>query len=55
MIDYLVVGSGLLGATFAHQATKQGKKCMVIEKLPHLGGNVYYEFVEGIDVSNYCS
>ena len=39
--DYLIVGSGLFGATFAHLATKQGKKCLVIDKRPHLGGNVY--------------
>lgn len=39
--DYLIVGSGLFGATFAHLAAKQGKKCLVIDKRPHLGGNVY--------------
>ena len=39
--DYLIVGSGLFGSTFAHLATKQGKKCLVIDKRPHLGGNVY--------------
>lgn len=39
--DYLIVGSGLFGATFAHLATKKGKKCLVIDKRPHLGGNVY--------------
>lgn len=39
--DYLIVGSGLFGATFAHFAHKQGKKCLVIDKRPHLGGNVY--------------
>ena len=38
--DYLIVGSGLFGATFAHQAHKKGKKCLVIDKRPHLGGNV---------------
>ena len=38
--DYLVVGSGLFGATFAHQATKKGKSCLVIEKRHHLGGNI---------------
>lgn len=51
--DYLVVGSGLYGATFAHLATKQGKKCLVIEKRPHLGGNVYCENIEGINVHKY--
>lgn len=51
--DYLIVGSGLFGATFAHQATKAGKRCLVIEKRPHLGGNVYCERVEGINVHKY--
>ena len=51
--DYLIVGSGLFGATFAHQITKQGKKCLVIDKRPHLGGNVYCENVEGINVHKY--
>ena len=51
--DYLIVGSGLFGATFAHLATKQGKKCLVIDKRPYLGGNVYYENIEGINVHKY--
>ena len=51
--DYLVVGSGLFGATFAHQASKAGKKCLVIDKRPQLGGNVYCENVEGINVHKY--
>lgn len=51
--DYLIVGSGLFGATFAYLATKQGKKCMVIDKRAHLGGNVYCEQVEGINVHKY--
>ena len=51
--NYLIVGSGLLGATFAHLATKQGKKCLVLEKRPHLGGNVYCENVEGINGHKY--
>lgn len=51
--DYLIVGSGLFGATFAHFAHKDGKKCLVIEKRPHLGGNVYCEEVEGIHVHKY--
>ena len=51
--DYLIVGSGLFGATFAHLATNQGKKCLVIDKRPHLGGNVYCENIEGINVHKY--
>lgn len=51
--DYLIVGSGLFGATFAHLATKQGKKCLVIDKRPHLGGNIYCENIEGINVHKY--
>ena len=51
--NILIVGSGLFGATFAHLATKQGKKCLVIDKRPHLGGNVYCENIEGINVHKY--
>ena len=51
--DYLIVGSGLFGATFAYRATKAGKKCLVIDKRDHLGGNVYCENVEGINVHKY--
>ena len=51
--DYLIVGSGLFGATFAHLAHKQGKKCLVIDKRPHLGGNIYCEQIEGINVHKY--
>ena len=51
--DYLIVGSGLFGATFAHMATRAGKRCLVLEKRPHLGGNVYCEQVEGINVHKY--
>lgn len=51
--DYLIVGSGLFGATFAYLAKKSGKKCLVIDKRPHLGGNVYCEKVEGINVHQY--
>ena len=51
--DYLIVGSGLFGATFAYRATKAGKKCLVIDKRPQLGGNVYCENVEGINVHKY--
>ena len=51
--DYLIVGSGLFGATFAYKAKQAGKKCLVIDKRPHLGGNVYCEKVEGINVHKY--
>ena len=51
--DYLIVGSGLFGATFAHLARKQGKRCLVIDKRPHLGGNIYCERIEGINVHKY--
>lgn len=51
--DYLIVGSGLFGATFAYCATKAGKKCLVIDKRQHLGGNIYCEKVEGINVHKY--
>ena len=51
--DYLIVGSGLYGSTFAYFAEKAGKKCLVIDKRPQLGGNVYCEEVEGINVHKY--
>ena len=51
--DYLIVGSGLFGATFAYFAHKQGKKCLVIDKRSHLGGNVFCEEIEGINVHKY--
>ena len=51
--DYLIVGSGLFGATFAYRAKQMGKKCLVIDKRSHLGGNVYCENVEGINVHKY--
>ena len=51
--DYLIVGSGLFGATFAYRATRAGKRCLVIDKRDHLGGNVYCENVEGINVHKY--
>lgn len=51
--DYLIVGSGLFGSTFAHQAHKHGKKCLVIDKRSHLGGNVFCENIEGINVHKY--
>ena len=51
--DVLIVGSGLFGATFAWKAKQAGKKCLVIEKRSHLGGNVYCENIEGINVHKY--
>lgn len=51
--DYLIVGSGLFGATFAHLAYKRGKRCFVVEKRPHLGGNVFCENIEGINIHKY--
>ena len=51
--DYLIVGSGLFGSVFAHCANKQGKRCLVIDKRPNLGGNLYCEKVSGINVHKY--
>lgn len=51
--DYLIVGAGLFGAVFAHEATKLGKRCLVIDKREHRGGNVYCEDVAGIHVHKY--
>ncbi len=51
--DYLIVGAGLFGAVFAHEAVKKGKKCLVIDKRPHIAGNVYTEEKEGINVHRY--
>ena len=51
--DYLIVGSGLFGSVFAHCANKQGKRCLVIDKRPNLGGNLYCEEVSGINVHKY--
>ena len=51
--DYLIVGSGLFGAVFAYFAKKSGKRCLVIDKRPQLGGNVYCEKTEGINVHKY--
>lgn len=53
MYDYLIVGSGLFGATFAYEAGRRGKTCLVVEKRPHIGGNIYTEEVEGIQVHRY--
>ena len=51
--DYLIVGSGLFGATFAYRARQAGKRCLVIDKRPQLGGNVYCERIEHINVHKY--
>ena len=51
--NYLIVGAGLFGAVFAHEATKKGKTCLVIDKRPHIGGNIYTENIEGINVHKY--
>ena len=51
--DYLIVGAGLYGAVFAHEAHKKGKKCLVIERRNHIGGNIYCEKVEDINVHKY--
>jgi UDP-galactopyranose mutase len=51
--DYLIVGAGLFGAVFAREATDAGRKCLVIDKRPHIAGNVYCEKIEGIDVHRY--
>ena len=53
MYDYLIVGSGLYGAMFAYEAKKRGKKCLVIDKRNHIGGNIYCENIEGINVHKY--
>ena len=51
--DYLIVGAGLFGSVFAHEATKRGKKCLVIDKRKHIAGNIYTENIEGINVHKY--
>lgn len=51
--DYLIVGAGLFGATFAYLAHKQGKRCLVIDKRSHPGGNIYCEEIAGINVHKY--
>lgn len=52
-LDYLIIGAGLFGSVFAYKANKQGKKCLVIDRRPHLGGNIYCENIEGINVHKY--
>ena len=51
--DYLIVGAGLFGAIFAHEAKKAGKKVLVIDRRDHIGGNIYTKEVEGIQVHQY--
>ena len=51
--DYLVVGAGLFGSVFAHECTKRNKKCMVVDKRDHVGGNIYTENIENINVHKY--
>ena len=51
--DYLIVGAGLYGAVFAHEAKKAGKRCLVVDKRSHIAGNIYTESVEGITVHPY--
>ena len=53
MYDYLIVGSGLFGSIFAYEANKRGKKCLVIDKRKHIGGNIYCENIEDINVHKY--
>lgn len=53
MYEYLIVGSGLFGAVFAHEAVKAGKSCLVVERRNHIGGNCYTEKIEGIQVHRY--
>ena len=51
--DYLIVGAGLYGATFAYEMNKKGKKCLVIDRRNHIGGNIYCENINGINVHKY--
>ena len=51
--DYLIVGSGLFGSIFAYEANKKGKKVLVIDKRPNIGGNIYTENIDGINVHKY--
>ena len=53
MYDYLIVGAGLFGAVFAHEASQKGKRCLVIDKRRHIGGNVFCEKIEGVTVHSY--
>lgn len=51
--DYLIIGSGLFGSIFAYEANKRGKKCLVIDKRNHIGGNIYCKEIDGINVHEY--
>ena len=51
--DFLIAGAGLFGAVFANEATKAGKRCLVVEKRSHIGGNIYTKNIEGINVHQY--
>ena len=51
--DYLIIGSGLFGSIFAYEANKRGKKCLVIDKRNHIGGNIFCKEIEGINVHEY--
>nr|WP_320017129.1 UDP-galactopyranose mutase [uncultured Desulfobacter sp.] len=53
MYDYLIVGTGLFGATFAYEAQERGKSCLLIDRRDHIGGNIYCENIEGINVHKY--
>ncbi|WP_078550192.1 UDP-galactopyranose mutase [Litchfieldia alkalitelluris] len=53
MYDYLIVGAGLYGSVFAYEAKQRGKKCLIIDKRHHIGGNIYTEEIEGINVHKY--
>ncbi len=53
IFDYLIVGAGLFGCVFAYEAKKRGKTCLVIDKRDHIGGNIYCESIEGINVHKY--
>ena len=53
MYDYLIVGSGLFGAVFAHEAHRRGKSCLMVERRAHTGGNIRCEEIEGVTVHRY--
>lgn len=53
MYDFLIVGTGLYGAIFAHEAKKRGKSVLVVDKRPNIAGNIYTENIEGINVHKY--
>ena len=53
MYDYLIVGAGLFGSVFAHEMTAHGRKCLVVDRRAHIGGNCFTEQIEGINVHRY--